>query len=262
MKLSPSFATARLGAVLAAHAAWMLPVISLAVAQAQDDKSANAPFEPKACSLHVTPAPANVADDPDLAPRVRKLLVQLDKDPSPFWTLPQPKPQEILTELQNQTKVDVSGVTTTEHTLTVDGRTVQLFVMKPDRMEERPALFCSCMAAFGLSNNFENHKRLLRDLVSNRVSPRCFVLFLTSPAYAELGPDLEKRGLSFAHTQTPTAVLLPDGSHAVLTMDRKANVAAFEQLAAETPHLTFAAAGMIRFSDFFWAAPSSKCTKQ
>jgi phytoene dehydrogenase-like protein len=59
-----------------------------------------------------------------------------------------------------------------------------------------------------------------------------FVLFITSPAYAELGPELEKRGLSFAHTPTPTAVMLPDGRHAVLTMDRKANVAAFDALAA------------------------------
>src|SRR5579863_2589904 len=58
-----------------------------------------------------------------------------------------------------------------------------------------------------------------------------FVLFLTSPAYAELGPELEKRGLTFAHTPTPTAVLLPDGRHAILAMDRKANVAAFEKLA-------------------------------
>src|SRR5580700_4180210 len=58
-----------------------------------------------------------------------------------------------------------------------------------------------------------------------------FVLFLTSPAYAELGPELEKRGLAFAHTRTPTAVLLPDGRHAILAMDRKANVAAFDKLA-------------------------------
>ncbi len=60
-----------------------------------------------------------------------------------------------------------------------------------------------------------------------------FVLFLTSPAYAELGPELEKRGLAFAHTPTPTAVLLPDGRHAILSMDRKANVAAFDYLAAD-----------------------------
>ena len=59
-----------------------------------------------------------------------------------------------------------------------------------------------------------------------------FVLFLTSPAYAELGPELEKRGLAFAHTPTPTAVLLPDGRHLVLATDRKANVAAFDKLAA------------------------------
>jgi phytoene dehydrogenase-like protein len=58
-----------------------------------------------------------------------------------------------------------------------------------------------------------------------------FVLFLTSPAYAELGPELEKRGLAFVHTPTPTAVLLPDGRHAILAMDRKANVAAFDKLA-------------------------------
>jgi phytoene dehydrogenase-like protein len=59
-----------------------------------------------------------------------------------------------------------------------------------------------------------------------------FVLFITSPAYAELGPDLEKRGLVFAHAATPTAVLLPDGRHAVATTDRAKNIAAFEILAA------------------------------
>jgi phytoene dehydrogenase-like protein len=59
-----------------------------------------------------------------------------------------------------------------------------------------------------------------------------FVLFITSPAYAELGPELEKRGLAFAHTPTPTAVLLPDGRHAILATDRKANIAAFDQFAA------------------------------
>src|SRR5580693_7457701 len=48
-----------------------------------------------------------------------------------------------------------------------------------------------------------------------------FVLFITSPAFAELGPELEKRGLAFAHSPTPTAVLMPDGRHAILSMDCK-----------------------------------------
>jgi phytoene dehydrogenase-like protein len=59
-----------------------------------------------------------------------------------------------------------------------------------------------------------------------------FVLFITSPAYADLRVDLEERGLVFAHTATPTAVLLPDGRHAVFTVDRAANVSAFDALAA------------------------------
>lgn len=58
-----------------------------------------------------------------------------------------------------------------------------------------------------------------------------FVLFITSPAYAALGKDLEARGLAFCHSPTPTGVLLPDGRHAVLAMDRARNVAAFEALA-------------------------------
>jgi phytoene dehydrogenase-like protein len=58
-----------------------------------------------------------------------------------------------------------------------------------------------------------------------------FVLFVISPAFAELGPELTRRGVAFAGTPTPTGVLLPDGRSAVLRMDRGANVAAFDALA-------------------------------
>jgi phytoene dehydrogenase-like protein len=57
-----------------------------------------------------------------------------------------------------------------------------------------------------------------------------FVLFLLSPAYAALGPELEKRGLGFAHPEIPTGVLRPDGTHLLLRKDRAANVAAFDAL--------------------------------
>lgn len=58
-----------------------------------------------------------------------------------------------------------------------------------------------------------------------------FVLFLLSPAYATLGPELEKRGLQFAHPEIPTGVLLPDGRSLLLRRDRAANVQAFDGLA-------------------------------
>ncbi|MGE4325287.1 MAG: phytoene desaturase family protein [Pseudodonghicola sp.] len=58
-----------------------------------------------------------------------------------------------------------------------------------------------------------------------------FVLFLTSPAYAELGGDLAEHGFDLCHTPHPTAVLRPDGRATVLSMDRAANIAAFNALA-------------------------------
>ena len=57
------------------------------------------------------------------------------------------------------------------------------------------------------------------------------VLFLTSPAYGAIGKDLEARGFAVAHTNLPTGVLRPDGSHVLFSMDRARNVATFEALA-------------------------------
>lgn len=58
------------------------------------------------------------------------------------------------------------------------------------------------------------------------------VLFITSPAYAALGKDLEARGLEFCHSSLPTGVLRPDGTHALLSMKRDDNIARFEALGA------------------------------
>jgi phytoene dehydrogenase-like protein len=57
------------------------------------------------------------------------------------------------------------------------------------------------------------------------------VLFLTSPAYAAIGKDLEARGFAVAHSDLPTGVIRPDGSHVLFSRDRARNVAAFEECA-------------------------------
>ena len=54
-----------------------------------------------------------------------------------------------------------------------------------------------------------------------------FVLFLTSPAFAELGEALGKHGLEFCHSDKPTGVMRPNGSALVMGMDHAANVAEF-----------------------------------
>src|SRR5882672_5527902 len=82
----------------------------------------------------------NPASDPRIDPQVRSFLAELNKDSSPFWELPQPKPQEILTGLQSQTTVDTSGVTVTEQTISQDGRRVKLYVMKPEHVSGKPGV--------------------------------------------------------------------------------------------------------------------------
>ena len=59
-----------------------------------------------------------------------------------------------------------------------------------------------------------------------------WVLFMTSPAGAKLGPHLARHGFEYYHTAHPTGVVRPNGEALVLTTDRAANVAAFNALAA------------------------------
>ena len=57
-------------------------------------------------------------------------------------------------------------------------------------------------------------------------------LFVGSPAYAELKPALDARGVEYLNTDLPTASLFPDGSSAFLTTSLEGNVAEFEGHAA------------------------------
>jgi acetyl esterase/lipase len=123
----------------------------------------------------------NAATDDRIDPQIRPLLAELNKDPSPFWELPQPKPQEILTGLQNQTPVDLSGVTTVEKTITQDGRTVKLYIMTPQHPAPKPGVLLFIHGGVWIVGNFQNHQRLLRDLVVGSGQVGVFVEYTSLP---------------------------------------------------------------------------------
>jgi phytoene dehydrogenase-like protein len=54
-------------------------------------------------------------------------------------------------------------------------------------------------------------------------------LWVGGRAHAELGDDLEARGLEYMNTALPTATAYPDGSHALLATDRDANAEELER---------------------------------
>jgi phytoene dehydrogenase-like protein len=58
-----------------------------------------------------------------------------------------------------------------------------------------------------------------------------FVLFMTGPAGATLGPHLARHGFDYCHTPHPTAVVRPSGESVVLTTDGAENRARLNALA-------------------------------
>ena len=123
----------------------------------------------------------DAATDPRIDPQVRAFLAELNKDSSPFWELPQPKPQEILTGLQNKTPVDMSGVTTVEKTITQDGRNVKLYIMTPQNVNGKPGVLLFIHGGVWIVGNFQNHQRLVRDLVVGSGQIGVFVEYTPLP---------------------------------------------------------------------------------
>jgi acetyl esterase len=140
---------------------------------------------------HTTFAAPDAATDPRIDPQIRSFLAKINKDSSPFWELPQPKPQEILTGLQSQTEVDMSGVTTTDQTIFRNGGSVKLYIMKPDHMSGKPGVLLFIHGGVWIAGNFQNHQRLLRDLVVGSGQVGVFVEYTPLPS-AKFPTQLEE----------------------------------------------------------------------
>ncbi len=75
----------------------------------------------------------------------------------------------------------MSGVTTVEKTITQDGRTVKLYIMKPEQVTGKPGVLLFIHGGVWIVGNFENHQRLLRDLVVGSGQVGVFVEYTSLP---------------------------------------------------------------------------------
>jgi acetyl esterase len=114
---------------------------------------------------HAAAGAPDAATDPRIDPKVRAFLAEVNKNSSPFWELPGPEVRAVLTGLQAKTRVDLSGVVITEKTISEGGRSVKLYVVKPERLPDMPPVILFIHGGVWIAGNFENHKRLVRDLV-------------------------------------------------------------------------------------------------
>ena len=126
-------------------------------------------------------AAPNPATDPQIDPKIRSFLAELNKDSSPFWEKPGPEVRAVLTGLQARTPVDLSGVAISEKTISENGQSVKLYIMKPDKVEGTPPVLLFIHGGVWIAGDFENHKRLVRDLVVGSGAAAVFVEYTPIP---------------------------------------------------------------------------------
>lgn len=117
------------------------------------------------------------AKDPRIDPEVRAYLKGLNEasaGKTPIYKLPGTGPADALTALQNQTPVDLSGIEVTEKTITQDGISVPLHIVRPAGVSGVLPVIVFYHGGVWIVGNFENHKRFVRDLV---VGTKAVVVF-------------------------------------------------------------------------------------
>jgi acetyl esterase/lipase len=110
-------------------------------------------------------AAPDAATDPRIDPQVRAFLAGVNKSSSTHLEKSGSKLRAGLTGLQAQTSVDLSGVTTMEKTISDGGRSVKLYIMKPEKTQGAIPVILFIHGGVWIAGNFENHRRLVRDLV-------------------------------------------------------------------------------------------------
>jgi acetyl esterase len=121
------------------------------------------------------------AHDPAIERRTRAFLSELNKDSSPFWELPGDEPRRVVTALQQRTPVEESGIAVSTHAIAVDGRSVTLYVVRPEAATGTLPAFMFFHGAVWIAGNFENHLRLVRDLVVGSQVAAVFVEYTPVP---------------------------------------------------------------------------------
>jgi acetyl esterase/lipase len=128
-----------------------------------------------------TAAAPDAAQDTRIDPQVRSFLAQLNKDSSPFWERPGPEVRAILTGLQAATPVDLSGVTISDKTVSESGQAVKLYVVKPEKAAGPLPVLLFIHGGVWIAGDFENHKRLVRDLAIGSGAAVVFVEYTPIP---------------------------------------------------------------------------------
>ncbi|MEO8416506.1 MAG: alpha/beta hydrolase fold domain-containing protein, partial [Ginsengibacter sp.] len=121
------------------------------------------------------------ATDPHLATGVRNFLKALNSGGAPLESLSPSEARQVLVDAQAAVNVDLSGIEESEKTITADGYTIKLDIVRPEGREEVLPVFIFIHGGGWVLGDFPTHERMVRDLVVLSGAVGVFVNYTRTP---------------------------------------------------------------------------------
>ena len=122
------------------------------------------------------------AQDPHIESNVRAFLKVLNSGTGkPVEQLSPKDARAVLTGAQNSVKVDLSGITVSEKTISQDGQSVKITIVKPKNAKGLLPVFMFFHGGGWVLGDFPTHKRMIRDMVVESGAAAVYVGYTPSP---------------------------------------------------------------------------------
>ena len=124
----------------------------------------------------------NYMADPHLTPEVKQFLKGLNENGKPLETMSAIDARKVLVDAQASVKVDLSGIETMEKTISADGYSIPLYIVRPEGKKDK-VLPCFIFIHGGgwVLGDFPTHQRLVRDMVVLSGAVAIFVDYTRTP---------------------------------------------------------------------------------
>ncbi|MBD2100360.1 alpha/beta hydrolase [Leptolyngbya sp. FACHB-261] len=122
-----------------------------------------------------------VADDPRLSREVKAFLKVLNSSGVPLETLPPVEARQALVDAQASVEVDLSGIDESEKTITADGYSIKLNIVRPEGVKGTLPVFMFIHGGGWVLGDYPTHKRMVRDLVVLSGFAAVFVNYTPTP---------------------------------------------------------------------------------
>lgn len=164
------------------HAIHLVLVILLATSCNHANKENSGANQQNEISMKEKAMVADYATDPAIEVQTKSFLKALNTSGGkPMETLQPAEARKVLEGAQTSVKVDVSGIDVSEKTITEDGITVKLFIVRPFGVNGNLPAFMFFHGGGWVIGDFSTHKRFIKDLVINSGSVAVHVEYSRSP---------------------------------------------------------------------------------